>query len=186
MKRIAALTAVLVVMLSCAGASAATPLRHQLLTSRDVRGWTTYDVAAADTRSCPESTFSQPTNKSAVREVFADRSSETLLLEKLVTSPTPTLTYDAVLDHVTKCTKVAATFDGQVTFQRRQSVNLGHFAVPVRAYTVAFVLGGATVTGVIAYAKKGPVVLALAEITMTELSARQFKSTLREALARIS
>jgi hypothetical protein len=186
MKRIAACTAVLVVMLSCVGAAAATPLRHQLLIPRDVPGWSKYYIAAADTRSCPESTFAKPTTASAVREVFANRSSETLLLEKLETSTTPTLTYNAVLDHMTKCTKIAATFDGQVTFQRKESVNLGRFAVPVKAYTIAFVLGGANVTGVIAYAKKGHVVVALAEITETELSARQFKSTLREALARIS
>jgi hypothetical protein len=185
-KRIAAITAVLVVMLSCVSASAATPLRGQLLTSRNVPGWAKYYIAAADTRSCPESTFAKPTTGSAIREVFANRSSETLLLEKLETSPTPTLTYNTVVDHMTKCTKIAATFDGQVTFQRKQSVNLGRFVVPVKAYTIAFVLGGANVTGVIAYAKKGRVVLALAEITKTELSARQFKSALREALARIS
>jgi len=65
-------------------------------------------------------------------------------------------------------------------------VNLGRYSVPVKGYTIAFVLGGANVTGVIAYAKKGRVVLALAEITLTELSARQFKATLRVALSRIS
>lgn len=186
MKRIAALTAVLVVMLSCVEASAASSLHHQLLTPQEVPGWAKYYIAPAETRSCPESTFAKPTNASAIREVFANRSSETLLLEKIQTSATPTLTYNAVLDHMTKCTKIAATFDGQVTFQRKQSVNLGRYSVPVKGYTIAFVLGGANVTGVIAYAKKGRVVLALAEITKTELNARQFKSTLREALARIS
>lgn len=177
---------VLVVMISGIDAGAASSLRHELLPPRDVPGWAKYYIAPADTRSCPESTFDKPTNGSAIREVFANRSSETLLLEKIQTSATPTLAYNTMLDHMTKCTKIAATFDGQVTFQRKQSVNLGRYTVPVRGYTIAFVLGGANVTGVIAYAKKGRVVLALAEITMTELNARQFKSALREALARIA
>ena len=186
MKRIAAITVVLVVLLSGVGASASSSLHHQLLTPKEVPGWAKYYIAKAQTQSCPESTFDKPSNASAIREVFANRSSETLLLEKLVISSDPSLAYTKLLDHMTKCTKTAATFDGQVTFQRKQPVNLGRYSAPVKGYTIAFVLGGANVTGVIAYAKKGRVVLALAEITLTELSARQFKATLRVALSRIS
>jgi hypothetical protein len=50
MKRIDALTVVLVILLSCVDASAAS-LRHQLLAAREVPGWAKYYVAAADTRS---------------------------------------------------------------------------------------------------------------------------------------
>ncbi len=190
MKRIAAITVVLVVLLSGVGASASSSLHHQLLTPKEVPGWAKYYIAKAQTQSCPESTFDKPSNASAIREVFANRSSETLLLEKLVMSSDPCLLclHQVTVIAMTKrhWQDLAATFDGQVTFQRKQPVNLGRYSVPVKGYTIAFVLGGANVTGVIAYAKKGRVVLALAEITLTELSARQFKATLRVALSRIS
>jgi hypothetical protein len=151
-----------------------------------VPGWSKYYIAAAETASCPESTFAKPKTRSAIREVFVNRSSETLLLEKLATSKSPHTTYNSTLKKMTRCPKTATTVDGEVTFQRTRAVNLGHFAVPVRGFTISFVLGGAHVTGVVAYATKGPTVLAFAEISLTELNAHAFKKLLTEALSRIS
>jgi hypothetical protein len=186
MKRFAAMTALLVVLLSSVSASAAPSLRHQLLSAKEVPGWSTYYIAAAETRSCPESTFAKPTTSSAVREVFANRPSETLLLEKLATSKSPKTTYNTVLAKMTKCPKTGSTVDGQVTFPRTRAVNLGHFAVPVRAFTVSFVLGGAHVTAAVAYAMKGRVVLAFAEISLTTLNTHTFKKFLGEAISRMA
>jgi len=178
--------AFLVVILSSVSASAAPSLRHELLPAKAVRGWSKYYIAAAETASCPESTFAKPKTHSAIREVFVNRSSETLLLEKLATSKSPQTTYDAVLEKMTRCPKTATTVDGQVTFQKTRPVNLEHFVVPVRGFLISFVLGGAHVTGVVAYAMKGPVVLAFAEISLTELNTHTFKKFLTEALSRIS
>jgi opacity protein-like surface antigen len=186
MKRIAAATALLVVLLSSVSASAAPSLQHQLLSPKEVAGWSTYYVAEAETASCPESTFAKPKTRSASREVFVNRSSETLLLEAIATSKTPKGTYNLVLQKMTKCPKTGSTVDGQVTFQRVRAVNLGHFAVPVRGFTVSFVLGGANVSGVVAYAEKGPIVLAFSEITLTALNAHAFKKLLANAISKIS
>jgi hypothetical protein len=186
MKRFAAVMAFLVVILSGVSASAAPSLQHELLPAKEVPGWSKYYIAAAETASCPESTFAKPTTRSAIREVFVNRSSETLLLEKLATSKSPKATYNAVLAKMTKCHKTATTVDGQVTFQKIRVVNLGHFDIPVRGFTVSFVLGGAHVTGAVAYATKGPIVLAFAEISLTTLNAHAFKKLLAKALSRIS
>jgi hypothetical protein len=186
MKRFAAAVALLAVLLSSASASAAPSLQHQLLSAKEVPGWSKYVVAAAETVSCPESTFATPTTPSAIREVFANRSLETLLLERIATSKNPKTTYNSVLAKMTKCPKTGSTVDGQVTFQRTRSVNLGHFAVPVRGFTVSFVLGGAHVTGAVAYAIKGPIVLAFAEMSLTTLNTHTFKKLLTEALSKIA
>jgi hypothetical protein len=186
MRRFAAVMALIVVLLSSATASAAPSLHHQLLSAKSVPGWSKYYIAPAETASCPESTFAKPKTPSAIREVFVNRSSETLLLERLATSKDPVATYDVVLAKMTKCPRTGSTIDGQVTFQRKRAVNLGHFAVPVRGFTVSFVLGGADVSGVVAYAMKGPTVLAFAEITLTQINTREFKKLLTEALSKIS
>jgi hypothetical protein len=186
MKRFAVGVTLLVVLLSSVAASAAPALRHQLLPAKEVPGWSKYYIAAAETKSCPESTFAKPTTRSAVREVFVSRSSETILLERIATSRSPQATYESVLAKMTKCPKTGSTVDGQVTFQRTRAVNLGHYAVPVRAFTVTFVLGGAHVTGVVAYATKGPIVLAVAEMSLTTLNAHAFKKLLAEAIAKIA
>jgi hypothetical protein len=186
MKRFAAAVALLVVLLSSAGASAAPSLHHQLLSAKALPGWSKYYVGAAETVSCPESTFAKPTTSSALREVFANRSSETLLFERIATSRNPKTTYNSVLAKMTKCPKTGSTVDGQVTFPRTRSVNLGHYAVPVRGFTVSFVLGGAHVTGAVAYAMKGPIVLAFAEISLTTLNTQTFKKLLAEALSKIA
>jgi hypothetical protein len=184
MKRFAAALALLVVLLSSGSASAAPSLHRQLLPPKDVPGWSTYDIAPAETASCPESTFAKPTTRSAIREVFVNRSSETLFLERIATSTTPKSTYNVVLEKIMKCPKAGSTVDGQVTFPRIRSINLGHFAVPVRGFTISFVLGGANVSGVVAYAVKGPIVLAVSEITLTTLNAQAFKRLLAEAISK--
>jgi hypothetical protein len=187
MKRFAAVTALFVALLTSVSASAAAPsLRHELLSSKEVPGWSKYYIAASDTTSCPESTFAKPTTRSAVREVFANRSSGTLLLERLATSKVPQTAYNEILAKMTKCPKTASTVDGQVTFQRTRSVNLGHYAVPVRGFTVSFVLGGAHVTGVVAYATKGSDVLAFSEISLTTINTHAYKKLLAEAITRMA
>jgi hypothetical protein len=186
MKRTVASVALLLVLLSSVTASASPSLRHQLLSPKQVPGWSKYYIAPAETASCPESTFAKPTTSSAIREVFANRSSETLLLERIATSKNPKATYNLVLAKMTKCPKTGSTVDGQVTFPRTRSVNLGHYVVPVRGFTVSFVLGGSHVTGAVAYAIKGPIVLAFAEISLTTLNTRTFKKQLAEALAKIA
>jgi hypothetical protein len=185
-KRIVAVTALVVVLLSSASAGAAPSLRRQLLSAHQVPGWSKYYIAPAETASCPESIFAKPTTNSAVREVFANRSSETLLLERIATSSNPENAYNSVLAKMTKCPKTASTVDGQVTFQQKRSVNLGHYSVSVRGFTVSFVLGGAHVTGAVAYAKKGSIVLAFAEISLTTLDTRTFKKLLAEAISKIA
>jgi hypothetical protein len=186
MKRVAATLTLFVVLLSSATASAAPTLHHQLLSATQVPGWSTYYIAPAETVSCPESTFAKPKIRSALREVFVDRSSETLLLERLATSKDPKTTYGLVLAKMTKCPRTGSTVDGQVTFPRIRAVNLGHYAVPVRGFTISFVLGGANVSGVVAYAVKGPTVMAFAEITLTTINTRSFKRFLAEAISRIA
>jgi hypothetical protein len=185
-KRLAAVTALVVLLLSSVSAGAAPSLRHQLLSAHQVAGWTKYYIAAAETASCPESTFAKPTTSSSAREVFANRSSETLLLERIATSINPQNTYNSVLAKMTKCPKTGSTVDGQVTFPQRRSVNLGHYSVPVRGFTISFVLGGSHVTGAVAYAKKGSTVLAFAEISLTTLNTRSFKKFLAEAISKIA
>jgi hypothetical protein len=185
-KRVGAVIALFVVILWSVSAAATPSLSHQLLSPHQVPGWSKYYIAPAETASCPESTFAKPTTGLAVREVFANRSAETLLLERIATSSTPQNTYNSVLAKMTKCPKTASTVDGQVTFQQRRSVNLGHYSVPVKGFTVSFVLGGAHVTGAVAYAKKGSVVLAFAELSLTTLNTHTFKKLLAEAISKIA
>jgi hypothetical protein len=185
-KRIAAVTALVVVILSSVSAGAAPSLSHQLLSAHQVAGWSKYDIAANETASCPESTFAKPTTRFAVREVFANRSSETLLLERIATSSNPQTTYNALLAKMTKCPTTGSTVDGQVTFPQRRSVNLGRYSVPVKGFTISFVVGGSHVTGAVAYAKKGSTVLAFAELSLTALNTRTFKKLLAEAISKIA
>jgi hypothetical protein len=186
MKRFAVGLVLLAVLVPSVSASAAPALRHQLLSAKAVPGWSKYYIAPAETASCPESTFAKPKTRSAIREVFVNRSSETLLLERLATSKDPAITYGAVLAKMTKCPRTGTTVDGQVTFQRIRAVNLGHYAVPVRGFTVSFVLGGANVMGVVAYAEKRATVLAFAEITLTTINERAFRKYLAAAISKMA
>jgi hypothetical protein len=146
--------------------------------------WSKYYIAAAQTAGCPESTFDKPTSTSAVREVFVQRSSGTLLLERLGSSAHPATAYDALLAHMTKCPKATSTLHGRVTAQSTHPINLGKFAEPVRAYTISAEVGNTNVSGVVAYAKKGHVVFALAELSLERLNLPSFRALLREALAK--
>ncbi len=180
------MAALVVVILSSAGAGAAPSLGHQLLSSHEVPGWSRYYIAANETASCPESTFAKPTTRFAAREVFANRSTETLLLERIATSSNAQITYNALLAKMTKCPNTGSTVDGQVTFPQRRSVNFGRYSVPVKGFTIAFVLGGSHVTGAVAYAKKGSIVLAFAELSLTTLNTRTFKKLLADAISKIA
>ncbi len=143
-------------------------------------------MTRADTASCPASTFADLSGRSSAGEVLVDSKSETILLEKIVASSQPAHTYDELLARITHCNVAASSFDGQVTFPRVRPVSLGHTSVPVKAFSVSFVVQGAAVTGVVAYAKKGTVSVALAEVTLTQLNASGFRATLRRAIARIT
>jgi hypothetical protein len=183
-KRIAALATVLVVALSCLSASAATPLSRQLVDFGAHSGWTPYVIGRAETGSCPESTFARLASPSSAGAVYENRSLETLFLEKVETSSHPVRTYDALLAHMTTCKKEAANFDGQITFPRTRTISLAHMSVAVKAYSVTFVDQGAHVSAVVAYARKGPVALAVAEIILTQLNAKHFTTLLRRAIAK--
>lgn len=165
-------------------ASGATPLSQRLLSTKAVPGLTKYYLAPAETRSCPESIFRKPTTPASAREILANRSSETLFLEKITTSKNPKSVYDTALAGLTKCRTTGVTSDGKVTSAKTRAVNLGHFSVPVRAYTVSFSVKGDDVAGVIAYATKGPSVIALGEVSLTTLNVRVFKVLLTKALAK--
>jgi hypothetical protein len=185
MKRVGALVATMAMLASIgASASAATPLGHDLLSPKVMPGLSPYYLAAAQTRSCPESTFRQPTSAASVREVLANRSSESLLLEKITTAKNTKSAYDVALANLTTCTN-RSTADGRVTSARAHAVNLGRFSVPVRAFSVSFVLQGEHATGVIAYARKGSAVLTLADVSLTTRTLSVVKVLLAKALAKI-
>jgi hypothetical protein len=185
MKRTLIFTTLLIVILSSASAVGAASLHRELISPREVPHWSRYYIGAAQTKSCPESTFAKPTSRSAIREVFVQKSSETLLLERLSTSVDPAKAFEVLLAHLTKCPKTASTIDGHATFQHIQRAQLGKYSVPVKGYTLSAVVGNATVSGVIAYARKGHVVFALAELSLSPLNGHAFSALLSKALARI-
>jgi hypothetical protein len=185
MKRAAFVATFLVLTLSSTTAFAATSLNQDLLSAKQLPHWSTYYLGAAETTGCPESTFQKPTSHSTVREVFVQPSSSTLLLERLTVSPDPAATFDALLSAMSRCTTSAARLDGHVTFPRVRPVHLGTFAVPVKGYTLTAVVDSATVSGVVAYARKGHYVVALAELSLDPLRGRSFDSLLTKALLRI-
>ena len=168
-------------------ASATPTVPSQLLTRSQLSsGWSRYDIAAADTATCPESSFRAPVSSSAARVVFVERSSETLLLEKLQSVSDPVVAYAAAVANVTDCRRTDAQIDGLPAYQRINPVNLGSYLVPVRAFSIMATVGFVSVAGCVAYALKGHVVVAFGELTMGSVNARQFKRLLTRALARIS
>jgi hypothetical protein len=172
-------------VLTSSNAFAATPMRHELLSSRQLPHWSKYYVGVAQTASCPESTFRKPASQATVREVYVQRSSETLLFERLGSSSDPAKAFTALLDNMTKCPKSESKLDGHTTFQQIHQVQLGKFAVPVRSYSISAAVGSANVSGVVAYARKGRYVFALAELSLNPLNARSFRALLTKAITKI-
>jgi hypothetical protein len=187
MKRLLIVTALLFALAPSVSASASTSVKSELLTSKSLTAaWSKYYIENQDTVSCPESNFRTPTSRTSVRTIFADRSSETLLLEKLTASASPAKVYDTLVTQTLKCPKTGAKLDGQVTFQQIHSYDLTGISFPHRAFTLHAVVGGADVTGCVVYAFKGKVVVAFAELSLLSLSEPQFKATFVKALKKIT
>jgi hypothetical protein len=187
MKRLLIVTALLFALTPCVSASASTSVKSELLTSKSVSaGWSKYYIESQDTVSCPESNFRTPSGRTSVRAIFANRSSETLLLEQLTASGSPAKLYSTLVTQTLKCPKTGAKLDGQVTFQQIHSYNLTGIALPHRAFTLHAVVGGADVTGCVVYALKGKIVVAFAELSLLSLSEQQFKATFVKALKKIT
>ena len=182
MKR--ALFAVVALALIPVGASAATPPSKDVLARSQLGAqWSRYRISATDTARCPEAAFRSASN--SVRAVFAQRTSETLLVEKLTFAKSPSSALASALASATSCHATATVIDGYTTFPTIKPVKLGHFAVAVRAFSLSAAVGGAEVTGAMAFALKGRVVIALGEISTGPLNAGQFRADLAKALSKI-
>jgi len=164
--------------------ASATTLSGQLLSQRQLPAWSKYYVAAAELARCPESSFQVVKSPSETRVFFAQKKTETLFAEKLVTSSNPKRTYAVAVAKSAKC-PAATTINGNATFQRIKPLKLGTFSVSVRAFSLYAVVGGAAVTGCVAYARKGDVVLEIGELPMGSIDVRAFKSDVALALAKI-
>lgn len=171
-------------MLSGSISASASTLSSQLLSQKQLPSWSNYGVAASRLARCPESSF-QVTNSSTQARVFlAQKKSETLFAEKLVTSSDPAKTYATALAKTAEC-PAATIINGNATFQRIKLLNLGRFSETVRAFSLYAVVGGAAVTGCVAYARKGNVVLEVAELSMGSINERAFRSEVALALGNI-
>jgi hypothetical protein len=185
MKRLI-VTAPLVVLLTFSGAitASASTLSNELLSHKQLPTWSPYGVAASRLARCPESSFQVTRSSTEARVFLAQRKSETLFAEKLVTSSNPQAAYATAIAKTAKC-PAATTINGNATFQQIKPLNLGRFSVTVRAFSLYAVVGGAAVTGCVAYARKGSVVLEIAELSMGSINERAFKSEVTLALAKI-
>jgi len=175
--------AVALLLSGAVGASALT-LSKQLLSPKQLPSWSRYYVGAAQLTGCPESSFQPTKSPHVVREFLVQMSSMTLLAEKLVVSSDPAENFESTTATVAKC-RAAATIDGSVTFQRIKALNLGTFAVPVRAFSLYAVVGGAALTGCVVYASKGDVLLEIGELSMGSINPRAFRADVNLALERI-
>jgi hypothetical protein len=175
---------VLVLVLSGAIGASASTLSKELLTQKQLPSWSPYGVAASRLARCPESSFQVSASNGEARVFLAQRSSETLFAEKLVTSSDPAKAYATAVAKTAKC-PAPTIINGNATFQRIKALNLGSFSVTVRAFSLYAVVGGAAITGCVAYARKGNVVLEIGELSMGSINVRAFKSDVALALAKI-
>jgi hypothetical protein len=185
MKRLCAvalLAAMLVVSIAI-NASAAT-LSRELLSQGQLPSWTHYSVVDSYLARCPESSFQVSASRSEARVFFVQQDTETLLAEKLVTSADSTKVYAAAIAKVADC-PAATTIDGNATFQRIKALNLGRFTTPVRAFSLYAVVGGADVTGCVAYAREGSVVVEIGELSKGSINVKAFKADVAMALERV-
>jgi hypothetical protein len=186
-KRLLIVVALLVTLAPAVSASGATRLSSQLLTGKQLsRGWSRYYIENQDTATCPESNFGRPTAKTSTRTMFANTNSGTLLLEKLSTSSSPAALYNTLVQRTLKCSKSSGALKGYLTDQRVRSIAMSGIVSPHHAFSLAAEAGGINVTGSVVYAVKGNVVVAFGELSVLPFNARQFKTTLEKALAKIT
>lgn len=186
MKRLLIVVALVVTLAPAASASASAHLSSQLLSGKNLsKVWSRYYIENQDTATCPESNFDRPTSEASTRAFFANNSSGTLILEKLATSGGPSKLYDTLVERTLKCPKSAST-SSYVTYQRVRSISISGITNPHRAFSLSADAGGTSVNGCVVYAVKGDVVIAFAELSILPFSARQFKSTLEKALAKVT
>lgn len=186
MKRLLIVVVLVVTLAPAAIASASTHLSSQLLSGKNLsKQWSRYYIENKDTATCPESNFGRPTSTSSTRDFFANDSSGTLILEKLSTSASPAKLYDTLVERTLKCPTSVST-SKYVTYQRVRSIQLPGISNPHHAFYLSAQAGGASVTGSVVYAVKGKVVVAFAELSIVPFNARQFKSTLEKALAKVT
>jgi hypothetical protein len=179
-----ALLAIVVFALIPVSAGAVTPpSKNVLVLSQLGTQWSTYHISAADTSHCPEAAFRA--GSGSVRAVFAQRESETILVEKLTITKSPSTALASAVTSATVCHSASTVIDGYTTFPTIKPVKLGHFAVTVRAFSLSATVGAAKVTGAMAFAFKGRTVVALGEISTGPLNVGQFKSDLTKALAKV-
>ncbi len=175
---------VMVLLLSGTMSAGATTLSKQLLSQKQLPTWSRYGVSASRLARCPESSFQLGAPGTEAREFLVQKRTETLIAEKLITSSDPANTYAIAVAKTAKC-PAATTINGNATFQRIKPLNLGSFSVAVRAFSLYAVVGGAVLTGCVAYARKGTVVLEIGELSMGSISVRAFKTDVALALANI-
>ncbi len=180
------LTAPLAIALLLSGtmSAGATTLSRQLLSQKQLPSWSTYAVSGTRLARCPESSFRVGASGAEARVFLVQEKSETLFAEKLISSSDPAKTYATALAKTAKC-PAATEINGNATFQRIRPLDLGSFSVAVRAFSLYAVVGGAVLTGCVAYARKGSVVLEIGELTMGSISERAFKTEVALALANI-
>lgn len=171
-------------MLSGAVGASASALSRQLLSQKQLPTWTLYDVAASRLSRCPASSFQVTASSNEARVFLDQKRTESLLVEKLVTSSDPAVAFATAVAKTAKC-PAATTINGIATVQRIKPLNLGRFSVTVRAFSLFAVVGVATVTGYVAFARKGNVVLEMGELSLGSVNQRAFKSDVALALANV-
>jgi hypothetical protein len=187
MKRLLLVVALCVALAPAVSASASTHLSSQLLTGKNLsKQWSRYYIQNQDTATCPESNFARPTSKSSTRAIFANNNSGTLILEKLTATKNPAALYNTLVSQTLRCPKSGKAVSENVTYQRVRSVQISGIAKPHRAFSLAAQADGSSVTGCVVYAVKGDEVVAFAELSILPFSARQFKTTLEKALAKVA
>jgi len=187
MKRLLIVIALVVTLAPAVSASGSSRLSSQLISGKNLsRQWSKYYIQKRDTATCPESNFGRSTSKSVVRTIFADTNTGTLLLERLTTATSPATIYGTLVARTLKCPKSGGSLHGYVTYQRVRSIVMSGIANPHHAFSLAAEAGGNSVTGCVVYAVKGNVVVAFAELSILPFNARQFKTTLEKALAKVT
>jgi hypothetical protein len=175
---------VIAVVLAGAVSASASTLSKQLLSPKQLPSWSTYPVAATRLARCPESSFQMGSANTEARVFLAQKKTETIFAEKLITSLNPQKTYASALAKTAVC-PAATTINGVATTQRIKPLNLGRFVVSVRAFSVHAVVDGEAISGCVAYAIKGSVVLEVAELSLGSINERSFKSDVALALANV-
>lgn len=174
--------AVALVLSGAVGASAST-LSKQLIGASELSGsWSAYGVSGADLTGCPESLFTRSSGSASA--FFVQRGAQSLVAEKLVASTSAASAYASAVARMSTCHAPKSVAGDSMTV-RISPLSLGRSDGPERAFAVTSVVGGTRVTGEVVVARKGNVVVELAEATLASFSRQRFKSDLDIALAKI-